>query len=69
MGLFKTAGSDRTRWNGFKLKEGRSRLHMRKKLFYCEDGKSLEQAAQKAADASSLGVFKARLDKLWSNLV
>lgn len=33
MGLFTTASSDRARRNGFKLKEGRFRLDMRKKFF------------------------------------
>ena len=34
------------RENGFKVKEGRFRLDVRKKLFYSKDGEALEQAVQ-----------------------
>ncbi|GAB0181571.1 mitochondrial enolase superfamily member 1 [Grus japonensis] len=57
-GLFTRAWSDRTRGNGFKLKESRFRLDIRKKFF-----------PVKGLDAPSLEGFKARLDGALGNLV
>jgi len=67
--LFTMAWSDRTRWNGFKLKKGRFRLDIRKKIFTTRVVKHWNRLPREAADAPSLVVFKARLDGALSNLV
>ena len=43
--LFRLICGDRTKENGFMLKEKRSRLDIRKKVFYSEGGEALEQVA------------------------
>ncbi|KFR16631.1 hypothetical protein N306_04317, partial [Opisthocomus hoazin] len=55
--------------NGFKLKEGRFRLDIRKKFFTMRVVKYWNRLPREAVDASSLEVFKARLDGALSNLV
>ena len=40
LSIYKRGCSDRTRGNGFKLKEGRFILDIRKKLFYDESGET-----------------------------
>jgi len=65
--VFSRMCSDRTRGNGFKLKEGT--LDVRKKFFYHEGTETLEQVAQRAGRYPSLETFKARLDGALSNLI
>ena len=59
--LFMRVDSDKTRGNCFKLRQGRFRLDIRRKVF-TERVVTLEQVAQGVVDAPSLEAFKARLD-------
>ena len=59
--------SDRMRGNGFKLKEGRFILDLRKKFFTVRVVR--HRLPREVVDAASLEVFKARLDGALSNLV
>jgi len=68
-GLFTRAGSDRTRADGFKLKEDRFRLDVRKKFFPIRVVRHWHRLLREAVDAPSLAVSKARLDGALSNLV
>jgi len=74
-GTYKKAGEghftrpcrDKTRSNGFKLKEGRFRLDIRKKFFTTRVVR--HRLPGEAVAAPSLSVFKARLHGALSNLV
>ncbi|KFV42552.1 hypothetical protein N341_12867, partial [Tyto alba] len=55
--------------NGFKLKEGRFRLDIRKKFFTVMVVRHWNGFPREAVDAPLLEVFKARLDGALSNLV
>ncbi|KFQ41086.1 hypothetical protein N332_06227, partial [Mesitornis unicolor] len=55
--------------NGFKLKEGRFKLDIRKKVFTVRVVRHWHRLPREAVDAPSLEVFKARLDGALSSLV
>ena len=66
-GLFTSAWSDRTRSNGFKLKEGSFRLDTRKKFFTMRVVR--HRLPRQVVAAPSLEVLRARLDGALSNMV
>ncbi|GAB0177707.1 hypothetical protein GRJ2_000236000 [Grus japonensis] len=66
--LFTRACSDKTRGNGFKLKEGRFRLDIRK-FITMRVVRHWNRLLGEVVDAPSLEVSKARLDGALSNLV
>jgi len=67
--LFRRACSDRARGNGFKLKEGRFRLDIRKKFFTVRVVKPWPRLPREVGDAPSLEPFQARSDGALSNLI
>ena len=67
--LFSTVSCDRTRGNGFKLKEGRFRSDIRKKFFYNKGAEALEQVPREVVEAASLEMFKVRLDHAMRYLI
>jgi len=67
--IFSRACCNRTRSNGFKLREGRYRLDRRKKFFTMRVVKHWNRFPREVVEATSLQTFKARLDGALSNLV
>ncbi|GAB0204785.1 triadin [Grus japonensis] len=68
-GLFIRECSDRTRGNGFKLKEGPFRLGIRKKFFTVRVVRYWHRLPREVVDAPSLEVLKTRLDEALGNVV
>ena len=67
--LFSRACCRRTRRNGFKLKEGRFRLDIRKKFFMMRVMEPWHRLPREVVDAPCLETFKVKLDGALSNLI
>ncbi|KFQ61723.1 hypothetical protein N334_08299, partial [Pelecanus crispus] len=67
--LFSKACCDRTRSNGFKLKEDRFRVDIRKIFFTMRVVKHRNRLPREVVEAPSLETFKVRLEEVLSNLI
>jgi len=67
--LFMRIWGNRTRGNGFKLKEGRLRPDIRKKFFAMRIVRHWNRLPRETVAAPSLETFKAKLDVSLSNLI
>ena len=67
--LFTRVDNGKTRGNGFKLKEGRFRLNIRRKFFTERVVRCWNRLPREVVDAPSLEVFRARLDGALGSLV
>ena len=67
--LFSRACCDRTRGNGFRLKEGRFRLDIRRKFYTIRVVRQWHRLPGEVVDVPSLETVKITLDRALSNLI
>ena len=67
--LFSRACCDKTRGDGFKLKEERSILDVRKNFFTMRVVRPWHRLPREVVNAPSLGTFQVRLDRALNNLI